>query len=118
MALDEANRRIFVVCRRPAKLLVLNMDDDAVMASMSTAGDAGDVFYDREHKRVYVVGGEGFVEVFQQKSADDYFALSQAITVPGARTGIFVPEWNRVYVVARNRPPFDTAEIFSFGMAD
>jgi DNA-binding beta-propeller fold protein YncE len=118
MALDEANRRIFVVCRKPAKLLVLNMDDDAVMASMSTVGDAGDVFFDREHKRIYVIGGEGFVDVFQQKSADDYSVLSHTITMPGARTGLFVPEWNRVYVVARNRPPFDTAEIFSFGIAD
>jgi len=118
MAIDEANRRIFVVCRKPAKLLVLNMDDDAVMASMSTVGDAGDVFYDRERKRIYVVGGEGFVDVFQQKSADDYSVLSHTITVPGARNGLFVPEWNRVYVVARNRPPFDTAEIFSFGITD
>jgi DNA-binding beta-propeller fold protein YncE len=118
MAMDEANRRIFVVCRKPAKLLVLNMDDEAVMASMSTVGDAGDVFYDREHKRVYVVGGEGFVDVFQQKSADDYSVLSHTLTVPGARNGLFVPEWNRVYVVARNRPPFETAEIFSFGIAD
>ena len=116
MAIDEANRRIFVVCRRPAKLLVLNMDDEAVMASMSTVGDAGDVFYDREHKRVYVVGGEGFVDVFQQKGADEYSVLSHTETVPGARTGLFVPEWNRVYVVARNRPPFETAEMFSFGI--
>jgi DNA-binding beta-propeller fold protein YncE len=118
MALDEANRRIFVVCRKPAKLLVLNMDDEAVMASMSTVGDAADVFYDRDRKRVYVVGGEGFVDVFRQKSADDYSVLSHTLTVPGARTGLFVPEWNRVYVVARNRPPFETAELLSFAIAD
>jgi DNA-binding beta-propeller fold protein YncE len=118
MALDEANRRIFVVCRKPAKLLVLNMDDAAVMASMSTVGDAADVFYDRERKRIYVVGGEGFVDVFRQKSADDYSVVSHTETAPGARTGLFVPEWNRVYVVARNRPPFDAAEMLSFGIAD
>ena len=118
MAIDEANRRIFVVCRKPAKLLVLNMDDAAVMASMSTVGDAGDVFYDSAHKRVYVVGGEGFVDVFRQKSADDYSVLSHTVTAPGARSGLFVPEWNRLYVVARNRPPFDTAELLSFGIPD
>jgi hypothetical protein len=118
MAIDEANRRIFVVCRSPAKLLVLNMDDEAVMASMTTVGDAGDVFYDREHKRVYVVGGEGVVDVFKQKSADDYALLSHTETLPGARTGLFVPEWNRVYVVSRDRPPFDPAEMLSFGVGD
>jgi len=118
MALDEANRRIFVVCRRPAKLLVLNMDDAAVMASITTVGDAADVFYDKERKRVYVIGGEGHVDVFKQKGPDEYSVVSHTETLPGARTGLFVPEWNRIYVVARNRPPYDPAEMLSFSLED
>jgi len=118
MALDEANRRIFVVCRRPAKLLVLNMDDAAVMASLPTVGDAADVFYDRERKRIYVIGGEGMVDVIKQKGPDEYSTVSHTETLPGARTGLFVPEWNRIYVVARNRPPFDPAEMLSFNIED
>jgi DNA-binding beta-propeller fold protein YncE len=113
MALDEPNRRVFVVSRRPARLLVLNMDDGAVMASLSTVADADDIFYDRRRKRVYVVGGEGSLAVYQQKGADEYVALSRTDTLDGARTGLFVPEWNRLYVVARNRPPFP-AVLLSF----
>jgi DNA-binding beta-propeller fold protein YncE len=118
MALDEANRRIFVVCRKPAKLLVLNMDDGAIVATMSTVEDADDVFYDRERKRVYVVGGEGYIAAHRQKGPDEYGPVSYVETSPGGRSGLFVPEWNRIYVAARNRPPVDQAEILSFAILD
>jgi DNA-binding beta-propeller fold protein YncE len=114
MALDELNRRVFVVCRHPARLLVLNMDDGAVMATMSTVADADDVFYDKERKRVYVVGGEGLIAPYKQKGPDEYLALPRTDTTDEARTGLFVPEWNRIYVVARNRPPVFPAELLSF----
>jgi DNA-binding beta-propeller fold protein YncE len=118
MALDELNRRIFVVCRRPARLVVLNMDDGAVMATLSTVADANDVFYDRARKRIYVVGGEGLLAVYKQKGADEYTALSRIDTVEEGRTGLFVPEWNRFYVVARNRPPVFPAELRSFAVLE
>jgi DNA-binding beta-propeller fold protein YncE len=118
MALDEPNRRVFVVCRKPARLLVLNMDDGAITASMSTVADADDIFYDREHKRIYVVGGEGSLAIYRQKGPDEYFALSRVDTVEEARTGLFVPEWKRLYVVARNRPPLFPAELMSFAILE
>ena len=118
MALDEANRRIFVVCHRPSKLLVLNMDDGAIMATLSTPADADEVFYDQQRKRIYVIGGEGAIAPYSQKGPDEYVALSRTDTVEQARTGLFVPEWNRIYVVARNRPPGFPLEILSFAVLD
>lgn len=118
MALDEANRRVFVVCRKPARLLVLNMDDGSVMASLSTVADADDIFYDRVRKRIYVIGGEGILAVYKQKTADEYVALSRVDTVEGGRTGLFVPEWNRLYVAARNRSVGFPAELLSFAVLE
>jgi hypothetical protein len=111
MALDESDRRLFVVCKRPARLLVLSMDDGAVIATMSTVADADDVFYDRERKRVYVVGGEGALAVYRQKGPDEYVALSRIETAEEGHTGLFVPEWNRFYVAARSRPYVSSAEL-------
>jgi DNA-binding beta-propeller fold protein YncE len=118
MAIDELDRRVFVVSHRPARLLVLNMDDGAVMASLATVADADDIFYDRVRKRIYVVGGEGLLAAYKQKGADEYTSLSRIDTVPEARTGLFVPEWNRLYVVARDRPPTFPAELLSFAVLD
>jgi YVTN family beta-propeller protein len=58
MALDEADGRLFIVCRRPAVLLVLDTKSGAVVAKLPTVGDSDDVFYDEKRKRIYASGGE------------------------------------------------------------
>jgi hypothetical protein len=101
MDTDEANRRIFVACRRPARLLILDMDSGATLARLPTVGDAGDLFYDPIHARVYVIGGQGRIGVYAQETPDQYQDMGPVPTVAGARTGLFVPEWNRLFVAIR-----------------
>ena len=33
-------------------------------------GDADDVFYDAAHKRVYISGGEGLIDIFAESGVD------------------------------------------------
>jgi hypothetical protein len=118
MALDSPNRRIFLVCRRPAKLFVLNMDDGSVITSMATVEDGGDVLYEGARKRVYVVGGDGYVASYKQKTADEYLSLARVEATPGAAAGLLVPEWNRFFIIARDRLPVFQAEMLSFTVED
>lgn len=101
MALDEANRRLFIVCRKPAVLLVLDIRSGAVVAKVPTVGDSDDVFYDQKRKRIYVSGGEGAITVYQQKDADHYSKIAQLEVVKGARTSLFVPELSRLFLAVR-----------------
>ena len=101
MALDEPNKRLFVVCRTPARLLVLNTDSGAIVAALPTAGDADDVFYDQAEKRLYVSGGEGAIVVYQQDDADHYRQTARIETVRGARTSLFSPELHRLFLAVR-----------------
>src|SRR5213592_519308 len=55
MALDEANHRLFVGCRLPSKLIVLNTESGDVVAKIDISGDPDDVFYDRKRHRVYAI---------------------------------------------------------------
>jgi len=103
MALDETHRRLFVGFRRPARLIVFDIDSGRVVATLESPGDADDIFYDSSRRRMYVVGGEGSIGVFQQKDADHYEPMRKVATAPGARTGLFVPELNRLYVAVPNR---------------
>jgi hypothetical protein len=66
MALDEANHRLFVGCRKPAKVLVIDTETGKTVAAIDCCGDADDLFYDGSSKRVYVSGGEGYITVIQQ----------------------------------------------------
>jgi DNA-binding beta-propeller fold protein YncE len=98
MALDEASRRLFIGTRKPAALLVYDIDSGVAVARLETGGDADDVFYDERRGQVYVICGEGRIDVFHRESADRYTAQAQIVTAPRARTGLFVPEEDRLYV--------------------
>jgi len=98
MALDESHHRLFVGFRQPAKLTVYDTESGNVVATLDSVGDVDDIFYAAMSKRIYVVGGEGFIDIFEQEDADHYQRLTQIPTAPGTRTGLFVPELNRFYV--------------------
>lgn len=66
-------------------------------------GDADDIFYDAIRKRIYVVGGEGFIDIIEQVDADHYQLLTRISSAVGARTGLFVPELNQLYVAVPHR---------------
>jgi len=103
MALDEANHRLIVVCRTPARMVVLDTATGKVIASIPTVGDCDDVFYDEPRKRIYATGGEGAISVVQQQDADHYKEIAKIATVSGARTGLFSQELDRLFVAVRKQ---------------
>jgi DNA-binding beta-propeller fold protein YncE len=103
MTLDQAGHRVLVVTREPARLVVLDSESGKQVASYPSVGDADDVFYDAIHKRVYISGGEGFIDVFAQHDSDHYSLAAKVATAAGARTSLFVPELNRFFLAVPHR---------------
>jgi YVTN family beta-propeller protein len=103
MALDETDHRLFVISRRPARLLVFDTSTGKLIASFPVVGDSDDAYYDAARKRIYVIGGEGAISVFDQQDADHYRELERIPTAAGARTGYFSAELRRLFVAARRR---------------
>ena len=100
MAFDREAQRVLVVFRSPPKLLVLSSKDGAAIADTDTCGDADDVFVDAKRHRVYIGCGDGVVDVFEER-AGSYQRVGRIPTVSGARTSLFVPELDRLFVAAR-----------------
>jgi DNA-binding beta-propeller fold protein YncE len=86
MALDEADHRLFIGIREPARLAVFDTTSGHLIAALPSAEDTDDLYYDSEHERVYVPGGEGVIYVFQMHDPDHYRLLAKIPTVLGART--------------------------------
>ena len=103
MALDEADHRLFVVTRFPARLVVFNTETGKVIQSLSAVGDCDDVFYDQARKRIYASGGEGAISVFGQETPDRYKEVARITTVKGARTSFFSPDLGRFYLAVRRQ---------------
>src|SRR5437879_2653570 len=67
MALDEADHRLFVVSRVPARLVVMDTATGKVPQKLPAVGDCDDIFFDQARKRIYATGGEGGISVFEQQ---------------------------------------------------
>jgi hypothetical protein len=100
MALDEERREVIVAFRRPAKLVAFASGTGSIVASADTCGDIDDVFVDAKRSRLYASCGDGFIDVFD-KTSTPWRRLARLPTVAGARTSLFVPELDRLYVAVR-----------------
>jgi DNA-binding beta-propeller fold protein YncE len=103
MALDEAHQRLFAGCRMPARLLVFDTASGKTVASPEIVSDTDDLFYDAARSRIYVIGGQGFIDVLQQKDPDHYERIARYPTPAGTRTGLFVPELGRLFAAVPHR---------------
>ena len=103
MAVDESNRRLFVGCRKPARLVVFDTSTGRPVADLAISGDTDDLFYDAERKRLYISCGEGFVDVIEQRAADIYALRERLSTRAGARTSFFSPDRNEFYLAVPQR---------------
>ncbi len=100
MALDEADRRLFVATRARSMLLAYDIDTGSIVARAPVCRDADDLFFDASRRRLYVICGEGRIDVVRQADRDHYRVEGSAATALRARTGLFVPETGRIYVAA------------------
>jgi DNA-binding beta-propeller fold protein YncE len=103
MALDEADHRLFVGCRTPARLVVFDTATGKPVYDLAISGDTDDVFYDAALKRLYLSCGEGFVDVIEQRDADRYQLRERIPTRAGARTSFFSAELNEFYLAVPQR---------------
>ena len=103
MALDDGTGRLFVGCRKPPRLVVLDSSDGKLVADLAISGDTDDLFYDAKRKRLYISCGEGLVDVVEQTSTDHYQTLEHLTTAGGARTSFYSPELDRYYVAVPER---------------
>ena len=102
MALDAAKGRVLVAARQPPRLIAYSAADGSVAFSAPICGDSDDLFLDEKRRRLYASCGEGVLEIYQESEAG-YARLARLKTVFGARTALFVPELDRLFLAVRAR---------------
>jgi len=100
MAVDGSGATIATVFRSPPRLVLMDSGTGAVTGNYPTCADADDVFFDAKRHRIYVSCGAGAIDVFDH-SATDTRHIARIPTSSGARTSLFVPELDELYVAER-----------------
>jgi len=108
MSLDEAHHRLFVGSWKPPRLIVFDTETGKEVASLELGekgvvkpdivGITDDLFYDSARSRIYVLNALGAIDVFQQKDPDHYALIASIPTPLNTKTGLFVPEWGKLFV--------------------
>lgn len=98
LAYDGSRDRLFVGTRNPAQVEVFDARSHRWITSLPSVGLMDGLFYDAAHRRIYASGGDGYVAVYRQLSADRYEEIAKVPTGANGRTSLWVGQLNRYYV--------------------
>lgn len=100
MALDSQRNRVLVAFRQPATLVSFDASSGAVQERVGICADADDVFIDGRRNSIYVACGQGVIDVLTTRG-DRTTRVARITTSQGARTAVFSPELDRLFVAVR-----------------
>lgn len=100
MCLDDENHLLFVGCRIPSKLLLIDSQTGKTNFSVNIDKDVDDIFYDRISNQVFLSCGEGYIDIFKKTGTTSLSPTGKISTETGARTSLFVPELNQLIVAS------------------
>jgi len=92
VAFDEVHHRLFVVCRKPGMVVVLNSDTGEVTNTQPAPLRSDELLFDAAASRLYVPGGEGFIGVYDTSDPDHLKEIAKVKSASGAKTGILLPD--------------------------
>lgn len=101
MAYDEAQHRVIVGYRLPARLIIYDSETGKEVFTAPMIGDADDLYWDQHNKSIYISGGSGAVNIFKQAGNTSYRQIANIPTRSGARTSLLVPELGMLLIAAR-----------------
>jgi DNA-binding beta-propeller fold protein YncE len=86
LALDIKNHVLFVACRNPAVLVMMNADNGAILASLPIGAQNDGVLFNPATQEALAPTGDGHLTVVKE-DGQGHFSIEQTLaTLPGART--------------------------------
>jgi DNA-binding beta-propeller fold protein YncE len=99
LAIDADRQQVLAMFRHPARLAAFNLGGEMTQA-VEACGDSDDLFVDAKRSLIYISCGEGFLDVFAAR-ADGFVKVTHLATAAGARTSLWVPQFDRLFVAVR-----------------
>ena len=122
VAFDEAQHRLYVVCRanlsgQPAgTVVVMNSDNGKVIGTQSAPMRADQVMYEANLHRLFVPGGQGYMGIYDTSDPNSLKVVAKLPTAPGAKTGIVLPEMKEVVLAASPGDTKAVAKILTYSI--
>jgi len=116
VAFDEPHHRLYVGCRKPGMVVVINSDTGAVTNSAPSPLRSDQILFDPAANRLYSPGGEGYMAVYDTSDPDHLKTVAKVPTAPGAKTGILVQEKKQLVLAVSPGDTKAMAKVLTFDL--
>ena len=100
LAYDAKTKRLFIGCRNEPKMVVMDAVSGRVVSSFPIGRGVDYAAFDPQAKLVFFSCSEGVLNVFHEKSANEYEDAGPVKTQPSARTMAFDPKTKKIFLSA------------------
>lgn len=100
LAYDAKTKRLFIGCRDKPMMVVMDATSGKVINSMPIAAGVDFAGFDPDANLIFFSCGSGTLNIFREKSANDYEDAGAAKTQPSAKTMAFDPKTRKIFLPA------------------
>lgn len=100
LAYDSKTKRLFIGCRSDPKMVVMDAVTGKVITSFPIGRGVDYAVFDPQAKFIFFSCSEGILNIFHEKSADDYEDAGIVKTQPSARTMAFDSKTKKIFLSA------------------
>ena len=100
LAYDAKTNRLFIGCRNEPKMVVMDAGSGKVLTSFPIGRGVDFAGFDSQAKLIFFSCGDGTLNVFQEKSADQFEDAGAVKTQPSAKTMAFDPKTRKIFLTA------------------
>src|SRR5712671_4575274 len=100
LAYDAKTNRLFIGCRNEPKMVVMDAGTGKIITSFAIGAGVDFAVFDPEARLIFFSCGDGTLNVFHEKSADDYEDAGTVKTQPSAKTMAFDPKTKNIFLSA------------------
>jgi DNA-binding beta-propeller fold protein YncE len=100
LAFDAKTKRLFIGCRNEPKMVVMDAATGKVINSFPIGRGVDYAGFDPQAKLIFFSCGEGVLNIYREKSADEYEDAGAVKTQPSAKTMAFDDRTKKVFLTA------------------
>ncbi len=100
LAYDAKTNRLFIGCRNEPKMVVMDAATGKVIHSFPIGTGVDFAAFDPQAKLVFFSCGDGTLNIFHEKSADEYEDAGAVKTQPSAKTMAFDSKTKKIFLSA------------------
>ncbi len=105
LALDTKNHVLFVACRNPAVLVMMNADTGAILSTLPIGTQNDGVLFNPKTQEALAPTGDGHLTVVKEDEANRFSIAQTLTTLPGARTIALDTKTGHIFLMTADYGP-------------